>query len=79
MVSILNINNGIQMPTHEYQNCNTSQILIFIGYNTVRESLYMQVWVNIILDLHHIDTRAILPRYEGSFMVYRPNWYPKQK
>ena len=29
------------------------------------------IWVNTILN--HIDTRAILPRYEGSIMVYNPN------
>ena len=29
--------------------------------------------------LNHIDTRVILPRYEGSFMVYRPKWNRKQK
>ena len=30
-VSIININNGIKDPTCGYQNCNTSQILIFSG------------------------------------------------
>jgi hypothetical protein len=29
--------------------------------------------------LNHIDTRVILHRYEGSFMVYRPKWNQKQK
>ena len=75
MVSIININNGIKEPTHGYQNCNTSQILIFGGYVKVRESLYTRViiWVNTILN--HIDTREFLPRYEGSCNVYRPKWY----
>ena len=50
----------------------TSQILIFNGYLKVRESLYTQViiWVNIILN--HIDTRLILPIYEGSCMGHKP-------
>ena len=29
MESIIDINNGSIEPTHGYQNCNTSQILIF--------------------------------------------------
>ena len=47
------------------------------GYVKVRESLYTHViiWFNTIL--HHINTRAILPRYEGSSMVYGPEWYQK--
>ena len=51
------INNGIKQPTCRYQNCNTSQILIFGGYVKVRESSYTRViiWVNTIPD--HIDTR----------------------
>ena len=40
MESLINIDNGIKEPTHGYQNCNTSQILIFGGYVKVRESLY---------------------------------------
>ena len=37
MVSIININNDdIKEPTCGYQNCNTSQILIFGGYVRVR-------------------------------------------
>ena len=39
MVSLINTINGIKEPTHGYQNCNTSQILIFGGYVDVRESL----------------------------------------
>ena len=66
---------GITEPTCGYQNCNSSEILIFDGYVKVRETLSTQVfiWVNTILN--HIDTRAILPRCEGSCMVYRPEWY----
>ena len=52
-----------------------SQILIFSGHVTVRESLNTQGWVNIILDLDYIDTKAFSPRYEDSFMVYRPDRY----
>ena len=40
MESLINIDNGIKEPTHGYQNCNISQILIFGGYVKVRESLY---------------------------------------
>ena len=72
MVSITNINNGIKEPTCGYQKYNSSQILIFDGYVKVRESLYTQViiWVN--TSLNHIDTREILPGYQASCMVYRP-------
>ena len=35
MVSIIKIKNGIEKPTHGYQNCNTNQILIFGGYDKV--------------------------------------------
>lgn len=31
------------------------------------------IWVDIILD--HIDIGMILPRYEGSCIVYRSKWY----
>ena len=24
---------------------------------------------------YHVDTRSILPRFEGSCMVYTPEWY----
>ena len=59
MVVIININTGKKEPTRGYQNCNTSQILIFGGYLKVRESLYTQVviWVNTILTMN--DTRVI--------------------
>ena len=76
---MVNISNGIEELVHGYQNSNTNQILIFGGYVKVRVSLYTQVihWVNTILK--HIDTRVILLRYESSCMVYRPEWYSKQK
>ena len=47
------------------------------GYVKARESLYIQViiWVNTILN--HIDTKAILPSYEGLCMVYWLKWYWK--
>ena len=59
--------------------CNTTQIVIFGGNVKVRESLYTQVltWVNTILK--HIETRAIIPRYEGSYMVYRHEWSQQHK
>jgi hypothetical protein len=72
MVSMINTNNGITDSTLGYQNCSASQILIFGAYVKVRESLYTRdiIWINTTLD--HIDTRGVLPRYEGSCMVYRP-------
>ena len=79
MISIININNGIKKPTHRYQNCKTNQILVFGRYLKAREYLYawVVIWVNTILD--HIDTEAILLKYESSCIVYRPEWYQKQK
>jgi hypothetical protein len=53
------------------ENCSSGHTLIFGGYVKVRESLYTRgvIWVNTILN--PIDTRAILPRYEGPCMVSR--------
>lgn len=50
-------------------------MLIFGGYFKVGKSLcpWVITWVNTILN--HIDARATLPRYDGSCMVYRPEWY----
>ena len=60
MVSIININNGINEPTHGYHN--TSQNLTFCGYVKVRESLYTQVLIWVTTILNDIDPilRAIL-------------------
>ena len=44
MVSIININNVIKEPIQGYQNCNTNQILIFGGYDKVREFMYSQAY-----------------------------------
>lgn len=54
MVSITNISNGIKELTCEYENCNTSQVMIFGVYVKGMESLYTHVtiWVNTIL--YHI-------------------------
>ena len=51
------------------------------GGAKVKISLYTQVaiWVDTIPKKNHIDIKAILPRYGGSYMVYRPEWYWKQK
>ena len=43
-VSIININNGIKGPTHGYQNCNTTSILIFGRYVKVRGKHFRQ-WI----------------------------------
>ena len=40
MVSTINIDNGIKEPTHGYQYCHISQILIFGGYVKVRSCVY---------------------------------------
>ena len=73
MVSIININNGIKELTHGYQNCNTSQIFIFGGFLKVRIFLYPGYYLgHYSTILNHIITRAILPQYEGSCMLYRP-------
>ena len=40
-VLTINIKNGIIEPTHAYQNWTTNQILMFVGYLKVRESLYI--------------------------------------
>ena len=74
MVSIINIKSDVKESTRMYQNCNSSQRLIFGGYLKVRKSLFTQViiWVNIILD--HIHPRTLLPMYEGSCTIYRPDW-----
>ena len=80
MELIININNGIEEPTRGYENCNTNQMLIFGGYDEVREFVYPSfVWVNTIPN--PIDTSMLLPRYEGpsSCKVYIPKWYRKQK
>ena len=57
MVSIININNGIEESTCGYQS--TNQIVIFGGHVKVRECLCIRVivWVNTILK--HVDIRAI--------------------
>ena len=40
MASVININIGIREPTRGYQNCHTSQILVFDGYVKVRIFVY---------------------------------------
>lgn len=47
---------------------------MFSGYVKTRESPYIQVtiWVNTIPS--HIDTRAILSRYKGSYMLYEDDF-----
>lgn len=45
----------------------------------MRESLHIQVIIWVTTILNHIDTTTIFPRYEGYYMVYRPEWYQKQK
>ena len=75
MVFIINNNNGINELIHGYQVCHSNQILIFGGYMKVTKYVYSRViiWVNTILN--YIDNRMILPRSEGSCMVYILEWY----
>ena len=47
----------------------SSQILLFGGYVKVKESFYTRVIIWVITILNHIDTTAILPRYEDSCLV----------
>ena len=50
--------------------------LQFGGYLKWRESWYSKVnWDNVILN--YIDFRTTLPRYEGSCIIYRPEWSQK--
>ena len=73
-------NNWYQEPSRpglamSIPNCSTSQILIFCGYVSVRGSLHMLrdrlVWVNIVpVVMNIIDGAVILPRHEGSCMVF---------
>ena len=62
-----NINNGLKEPSCGHQNCNISQILICGGVSQ-DERIFAYRRMNTMLN--HIDTRVILHRYEGSFMVY---------
>ena len=64
----------IKEPICGYQIVKSSQILIVGGYVKVSESLYTLVIIWVITILNHIDTRTILPRYEESYMIYRPKW-----
>lgn len=45
----------------------------------MRESLYTRINVWVINILNHTNTRIILPRYEGSYMVYKLKWDNKPK
>lgn len=73
MVWMINVHIGIQAPICGYQNCYTSQVLIFGWHQKVRQSLCTIMWAKSILN--HIDTRASLPRNKGSYIVFRHKWY----
>lgn len=50
------------------------------GYIKMTEALYTQLIIQVDTILNHIDTKTILPKYEGPLMVYGPKWYDvKQK
>ena len=64
------IHNDIKGPTRGYHNWNTSQRFVFGEQIEVRESLYTRLMIRVNTILDHLDTlRAIVPRYEGSWMV----------
>lgn len=48
-----------------------------VGMSKVRESLFTQVIILVNTILNHIDTKAILPTYEGSCMICTPKCYRK--
>jgi hypothetical protein len=60
-----------------YQNCNTSQIYIYISLVGMpsRDICIPNLLFGSITILINIDTRAILLRYQGSCTVYRSKWY----
>ena len=60
MVLITNISNGIKELTCEYENCNTSQVMIFGVYVKGMESLYSHVTIFGSVPFYTI----FLPRYE---------------
>ena len=70
MVSIITINNGITEPTPGYQNVIPVKYWYLVGMSWGDNLLSTRViiWVNTIL--HHIDTKAILPMYQGSCIIY---------
>ena len=75
MVSILNINYGIKEPTHGIQ-----YIVLLVKYGYLmgisrQENLCIPSYCLGQYILDHIDSRAFLQRYEGSCIVYRPEWY----
>ena len=59
----------------DIKKCNSGRIFIFGGYVKMRESLCTQVIIWDSLILNHIYIGVIFPRYEGSCMVSRANWY----
>ena len=76
MVSIINIINGIKGPTRGYQICSTSQLLIFGGMSR-RENLCIPELLFGLIPFYIISTLTLgnFMRYEGSCIVYRPEWY----
>ena len=79
MKSIITTYNDIRGPTRRQKICNTRQLLICGAYVNVGEFLDTRdiIWVDPILN--RMDTQTILPRHEGSCMVYKPRQYQKQK
>lgn len=63
------------LPVSKYQDRNTKQTLIFVGYVKMRESSYAQFFTRINATVNHIDTRITLSRFEGSSMIYTHTVY----
>jgi hypothetical protein len=58
---------------NQYPNCNTDHTLILCGHHKMRESLYTRVVLfGSIPSSYHVDTKVILPGFEGPCMVSKP-------
>ena len=75
MVSLINIHYGIKENTYRFCNFNTNQLLYLVGMSSLTKSLHIQVIIMADTSLNHLNTKATLPRHEGSCMVYRPELY----
>ena len=78
MVSIVNINECIKKPTRGHLNCNTSQVLLFDGMSRWENLCVPELSFVSILLCSILMWRPNLPRFEGSCIVYRSEWYHKE-
>jgi len=75
MALIININNGRSNNLAMGITLLCQLIMLFGGYVKVRDRLFFQVIKCINTILNHINTKQLLPRYEGSCVVFTPKWY----